>query len=294
MDTNGQSKMDKDPLGTRIKENYENRTRYSLPRRTYTLIRLDGKSFHTYTRGLKKPFDKDLYEDMDAAIIAMMPEIQGAVFAYTQSDEISILLTDFALPTTSAWFDGNLQKMCSVGAAIITAEFNALRLRRLFKKYDEDKTSLAFGFIDGAIKLATPAYFDARVFTIPDRTEVMNYFIWRNQDCSRNSVSMVAQHNFSHKELQGKSTPQMHDMLHDKGINWATDFTDGEKNGRLIVKEQYLAPLTPSQNTDGKIHIDCAITNEGVGALRSRWVSKGAWKFTEDKDKLLAMIPKYE
>lgn len=271
----------KDDLGDRMKGNYEDRTRIMLPRRTYTIIRLDGKAFHTYTRGLQKPFDRGLFEDMDAAIIAMLPEIQGAVFAYTQSDEISVLVTDFAQPTTSAWFDGNLQKVCSVSASIITAEFNQLRRMRHFETQPSfDNFSLA--------------YFDARVFTIPDPIEVMNYFIWRNQDCARNSVSMVAQANFSHKELHGKSTADKHEMLHQKGVNWATDYTDGEKNGRLIVKESYLAPLSPCNATDGKIHIDCVVTNEGVGCQRSRWVSKGAWKFTEDKNKLLAMIPKYE
>jgi tRNA(His) 5'-end guanylyltransferase len=280
----------KDELGDRMKSQYEDRTRFSLPRRTYTIIRLDGKAFHTYTRGLKKPFDRDLYEDMDNAIIAMLPEIQGAVFAYTQSDEISILLTDFALPTTSAWFDANLQKMCSVGASIITAEFNRVRMLR--------HRPLKCPPLDGSERLCLSevpmAYFDARVFTIPDRTEVMNYFIWRNQDCSRNSVSMVAQQNFSHTELQGVSTTGIHDMLHAKGINWATDFSDGEKNGRLIVKESYLAPLTPPQNTNGKVYINATITNDGIGAMRTRWVSKGAWRFTENKEKLLDMVPKYE
>ena len=266
----------KDELGDRIKSQYEDRTRYLLPRRTYTVLRLDGKAFHTYTRGLKKPFDKGLFEDMDAAIIAMLPQIQGAVFAYTQSDEISILLTDFAQPTTSAWFDGNLQKVCSVAASIITAEFNKKRISRSMD-YSEPDVGM---FAGGCGFNTTMAYFDARVFTIPDRTEVMNYFIWRNQDCSRNSVSMVAQANFSHKELQGKSTPEKHEMLHQKGVNWATDFSDGEKNGRIIVKEEYEV-------------------RNGFGfgeksAMRTRWVSKGAWKFTEDKDKLLAMIPKYE
>lgn len=263
-----------DSLGDRMKEQYENRTRYGLPRRTYTIIRLDGAHFHTYTRGLKKPFDKELFEDIDAAIIAMMPEIQGAVFAYTQSDEISILLTDFAQLTTDAWFDGNLQKMCSVSASIMTAEFNMER----FVRYMLNKPTTIDGF--------SLAFFDSRVFTIPDRIEVMNYFIWRGNDCSRNSVSMVAQSLFSHKELHGKSTAQMHEMMHQqKGVNWATDYSDGEKNGRLIVKEEYTTncvPTTPfSESTKELIK-------------RTRWVSKGAWKFTEDKDKLLAMIPKYE
>jgi len=273
----------KDELGDRMKSQYEDRTRFSLPRRTYTIIRLDGKAFHTYTRGLKKPFDKDLYEDMDNAIIAMLPEIQGAVFAYTQSDEISILLTDFALPNTSAWFDGNLQKITSVSASIITAEFNLLRMNRV---REELKSLATTGEAREFADRFRNAYFDARVFTIPDRTEVMNYFIWRNQDCARNSVSMVAQQNFSHKELQGVSTHAIHDMLHAKGINWATDFSDGEKNGRIIVKEEYQSPSVPGgRNCSGQ---------EPSTVTRTRWVSKGAWKFTENKDKLLDMIPKYE
>lgn len=255
----------KDDLGDRLKSQYENRTRYYLPRRTYTLIRLDGKAFHTYTKNLRKPFDKGLSDDIDNAIIAILPEIQGSVFAYTQSDEISVLLTDFATPQTCAWFDGNIQKMTSVSASLITAHFNNLRILR---QWDE----------------RTLAYFDSRVFTIPDRIEVMNYFIHRNQDCSRNSVSMVAQHHFSHKELNGKSTPEMHEMLHTKGVNWATDYTDGEKNGRLIIKEEYKSPGVFDRTMDS---FDSTIT-------RTSWVSTPAWKFTENKDKLLNMIPNYE
>ena len=266
----------RDDLGDRMKSSYEDRTRYSLPRRTYTIIRLDGKSFHTYTRGLDKPFDNGLFEDIDNAIIDILPEIQGSVFAYTQSDEISILLTDFATPTTSAWFDANLQKMGSVSAALMTAHFNKHRLVRACGIESGDK-----------YRKANLAVFDARVFTIPDRIEVMNYFIWRNQDCARNSVSMVAQANFSHKELQSKSTPDMHEMLHAKGVNWATDFPDGAKNGRLIVKETYDGPI--NWIGDEKLF---KVVPEVV--QRTRWVAKGAWKFTEDKEKLLAMIPKYE
>ena len=273
----------KDDLGDRMKSQYEDRTRYMLPRRTYTLIRLDGKSFHTYTRGLKKPFDKALSEDIDNSIIAMLPEIQGAVFAYTQSDEISILLTDFATPTTSAWFDGNLQKISSVAASIMTAQFN---LRRLCGEGGECEE-----WSEGP-EGVTPklAYFDARIFTIPDRIEVMNYFIWRNQDCARNSMSMVAQTNFSHKELQGKSTKNMHEMLHAKEVNWATDYTDREKNGALVVKEEYktVIPGLSYRNDSVPGNPPDLVPLE---AMRTRWVSKGAWKFTEDKEKLLMMIP---
>lgn len=265
----------KDLLGNRMKEQYEDRTRYFVPRRTYTILRLDGKAFHTYTKGLQKPFDAGLMEDMDAAIIALLYNIQGVVFAYTQSDEISILLTDFEKPTTSAWFDGNIQKMSSVASSVMTAHFNQARHWRHFEHEDTFDT----------FKLA---YFDCRVFTIPDRTEVMNYFRWRQQDCIRNSVSMVAQSNFSHKELHGKSQSDMHDMLHNKGVNWATDFTDGEKNGRLIVKEKY--------TTDTVTWIADTVNYKVVPQQveRTRWVAKGAWVFSKDEGKLLSRIPKYE
>src|SRR5579862_4213450 len=227
-----------DALGERMKSQYEHRTRFFVPRRTYTVIRLDGKAFHTYTKGLNKPFDSGLYEDMDNAIIAMLPHIQGAVFAYTQSDEISVLVTDFATPTTSAWFDGNIQKIVSVSSSIITTEFNQLRFSRKAKEWCSplwDTSGIP------------TAYFDSRVFTIPDRIEVMNYFIWRNQDCARNAVSMVAQSKFSHKELQGKSTAQMQEMLFQShGINWS-EYREDWKNGRLIVKEEYQAEVPTNQ-----------------------------------------------
>jgi tRNA(His) 5'-end guanylyltransferase len=276
-----------DELGNRMKEQYENRTRYFLPRRTYTLLRLDGKSFHTYTRGLKKPFDDGLSEDIDNAIIAMLPHLQGAVFAYTQSDEISVLLTDFATPQTDAWFDGNIQKMSSVAASIMTAEFNKSVTTREIKQLCLD--NLNSNDISFDIKHTQLAYFDCRAFTIPDRTEVMNYFRWRQQDCVRNSVSMVAQANFSHKELHGKSQSMMHEMLHQKGVNWATDFTDGEKNGRVIVKETYLQSMVSVDIESIPVQIEPIHPVQ-----RTRWVSKGAWVFTKDEGKLLQMIPNYE
>lgn len=261
-----------DELGNRMKDQYENRTRYLIPRRTYTILRLDGKAFHTYTKGLNRPFDSSLIQDMNDAVIAMIGEIQGAVFAYTQSDEISVLLTDFEKESTNAWFDGNIQKIASVSASMITAEFNRLRINRNRNNWNWNRESQFPG-------QETLAYFDCRVFTIPDRVEVMNYFRWRQQDCIRNSVIMVAQSNFSHKQLHGKSQRDMHDMLHSKGVNWATDYTDGEKNGRIILKETY--ELDPVLEQVGPIE-------------RTRWVAKDAWVFTKDEGKLLNMIPKYE
>lgn len=202
-----------DSLGDRMKQQYENRTRYYLPRRTYTIIRLDGKSFHTFTKSFEKPFDPDIIDAMDITALGLCERIMGAQFAYTQSDEISILLTDFAKEDTSAWYDGNIQKIVSVSASMATGLFN-----RLF--YD-----------------MTLANFDSRAFTIPDPIEVENYFIWRQKDAERNSLQGLAQANFSHKELLNKKHADIHEMLHSKGINWA-DLTSRLKNGGLIKRNE--------------------------------------------------------
>jgi len=206
----------KDDLGTRIKEQYENRTRYFLPRRTYTIIRLDGKAFHTYTQKMEKPYDVGFIVVMDDTAKFLCEEIQGCKMAYVQSDEISLLLTDFATITTDAWFDGNIQKIASVAASMATAKFNKEANRSFVSP-----TGLAF--------------FDARVFTIPDPIEVENYFIWRQKDAVRNSISMHAQSLYSHKQLHGKSQADMHDMIHEAGENW-NDLPDGFKRGRTIRK----------------------------------------------------------
>lgn len=202
-------------LEDRMKDQYENRTRYYLPRRTYTIIRLDGKTFHTYTQHAFRPFDARLSRCFMMAAIALCEEAQGAKFAYTQSDEISILLTDFEKPTTAAWFDGNIQKIGSVSASIVTEAFNR-----------EAKTSFS----------SKAAHFDARVFTIPDYVEVENYFISRQKDCTRNSISMLAQSLYSAKQLHGKSCGDMQEMCFVAGSNW-NDQPKEFKRGRMIVYE---------------------------------------------------------
>jgi tRNA(His) guanylyltransferase len=227
----------KDDLGDRMKKQYEDRTRYSLPRRTYTIIRLDGKAFHTYTRGMKRPFDEDLIEVMNNVTIYLCENIQGCKLGYTQSDEISLLLTDFSTITTDAWFDGNIQKMVSVAASLATAKFNKemeiIRLSQLKNSYDKAGEEIFPADIETEIIIQPLAFFDSRVFTIPDPIEVENYFVWRQKDAVRNSISMHAQSLYSHKELHGKSQSDLQDMIHDKGQNW-NDLPDGFKRGRTI------------------------------------------------------------
>lgn len=204
-----------DSLGDRMKGQYESRSRFMLSRRTYTIIRCDGKAFHTFTRHCQKPYDSGLAQAMDDAARALVEEAQGSAFAYVQSDEISVLLTDFATIKTDAWFDGNVQKIASVSASVVTAAFN-----------------LSYAPNLGAL-------FDARVFTIPDPVEVENYFIWRQQDATRNSISGLAQAHFSPKQLHGVNNAGMQDMLMlEKGINW-NDCPANEKRGRTVIYDNY-------------------------------------------------------
>jgi tRNA(His) guanylyltransferase len=227
----------KDALGDRMKDFYEDRTRYKLARRTNTIIRIDGKAFHTYTKGLQRPFDAGLMEDMNKTTEYLCQNIQGAKFGYVQSDEISILITDYDDISTHAWFDGNLQKMASIAASMATAKFNQLRMARVSSVYlVDDKGEPHRSLNVEEIENFKLAMFDARVFQIHYHQEVLNYFIWRQQDATRNSISSVAQAYFSPEELHGKKTGEMQDMLMlQKGINW-NDFTPREKRGSIICK----------------------------------------------------------
>lgn len=193
-------------LGNRMKEFYENRYRIKLTRKVPVVIRLDGKAFHTLTRGCTKPFDSHLVGSMLKTTEFLCKEIQGAKCAYVQSDEISILLSDFDRIESESWFDYNLQKVVSVSAAMASVKFTDV-----------------FGRM---------AFFDSRAFNIP-REDVCNYFVWRQQDWIRNSVQMLAQAHFSHKELHCKNTSDMHEMLFQKGINWA-DLESVYKNGSFL------------------------------------------------------------
>lgn len=208
--------MASDAIGERMKSQYEDRTRIFIPRRTYTIVRVDGKAFHTFTAKMERPYDKQFNAAMDTTAALMLKEIMGAEMAYIQSDEISILLTDFAKPSTEAWFDGNLQKMASVAAAMATAFFN-----------------VEMG--------GTRAMFDARIFTIPDYIEVENYFIWRQQDAVRNSILMLGQHYHSPKEMHGKNCSVVQDMIHEKGDNW-NDHPVRFKRGGLVYYDKTAQP----------------------------------------------------
>jgi tRNA(His) guanylyltransferase len=213
--------MKKDSLGDRMKT-YEGVTKNFLTRRTPVIIRIDGKAFHSFTRGFKKPFDKLLIETMQDTAEYLFRNIQGCKLAYVQSDEISLLLTDYEKITTDAWFGNNVQKMASVSASMATMMFN-----KSFSNNVWDYQGSVTGWIGDDYDFSKEAdeklcktyrdkvgmaMFDSRVFSLP-KEEVCNYFIWRQQDATRNSIQMLAQSEFSHKELQGLSCDKLQDKL---------------------------------------------------------------------------------
>ena len=207
---------EKSDLGSRMKR-YESVPQIHLSIKTPVIIRLDGKAFHTFTRQLETPFDPRMSNAMITAAVKTSEKIQGFKVGFTASDEVSILVSDFDRIESSAWFDYNVQKIVSISAAYMSVYFNE-----------------AFG-----LNSHDWAVFDSRVFNIP-KEDVANYFLWRQKDWARNSVSAYASMFFSHKQLDGKSTKDRHEMLHTIGKNWATDLSSRYKNGT------YFSPFTQS------------------------------------------------
>lgn len=215
-----------DDLGTRMKTFYEMIPKTKLMRRTPVIIRVDGKAFHTFTRNFQKPFDDVLIESMQETMKFLCENIQGCVLGYTQSDEITLVLIDYKRLNSSAWFDYEIQKLCSIAASMTTMAFNKFffeNSKRYMDKYGYPKeTMIKYGDqILAYVKAVNRgAMFDARCFNIP-KEEVTNLIYWRQLDASRNSIQMVGQANFSHKELQNKSCNDIQDMLMtQKSINW--------------------------------------------------------------------------
>lgn len=224
----------KDNLGNRMKENYENRAKTKLLRRTPVIIRLDGKAFHTFTKEFNKPFDEILTLTMQKTMLALCKLVQGCVLGYTQSDEITLVLTDYTKLETSAWFDYDIQKVCSVSASIATLAFNRCFLNEIQKKYKSISELTASVYYQAWLK---GALFDARCFNIP-KEEVTNCLLWRQQDATRNSINAVGQAYFSHRELQGLNVNQIQDKLFkEKGINW-NDLPIYLKRGSCCIKQE--------------------------------------------------------
>ena len=207
-------------LGDRMKQ-YESVSKTRLIRRMPVIIRLDGCHFHTFTKGFEKPFDEVLMCSMIRAMKFLCQNIQGCVFGYTQSDEISLILVEYKKLTSSAWYANEIQKMCSVAASMCTLKFNEIfrnEVHSHIPQYFANKKEGLLAAYNKALK--TGAVFDCRAFNVP-KEDVCNCIIWRQQDATRNSIQSLAQSVFSHKELNGLSCDKLQDKLFkERGINW--------------------------------------------------------------------------
>lgn len=251
------SKVKKDSIGDRMKC-YEAVSKTYLMRRTPVIIRLDGKAFHTFTRGLDKPFDDVFVKLMQNTMLDLCNEIQGCVLGYTQSDEITLVLIDYQNRDTCAWFDNQVQKMVSISSSLATLFFNK-HLSEFLRDLEDDMEAADYHipnansykknealwcrWIDKEYK----AVFDSRVFNIP-QYEVINNLIWRQQDATRNSINSVAQSLFPHKDIQGINVKDIQNkMLTEKDVNW-NNYPVHLKRGCCAIK-----------NSDGKWVIDLNI-----------------------------------
>lgn len=272
----------KDALGDRMKSFYEDRYRIYLTRRMPVIIRIDGNAFHTFTKELDKPFDRDFMTIMQETCFNLCKSIQGCVGGYVQSDEISLLLVDYNTITTDAWFDYNLQKVCSLAAAGATKFFNGIVKEFMTECRNAAKTNETVGLFQEAsvywhkqlrwIGKEDKAMFDARAFNIP-KEEVCNYFIWRQKDATRNSIQAAGQALFSHKKLEGKSQSDIQEMLFQKGINW-NDYLTPEKRGTFVRR-----------------FVETTETEDGVVTVRHPWyIDTDMPILTEDRNYIEELV----
>ena len=279
----------KDSLGDRMK-GYETIPRNYLTRRVPVIIRLDGKAFHTFTRGMQKPFDHVLTQAMQQTMKALCESIQGCVFGYTQSDEITLVLTDYATIKTDAWLGYNVQKMTSIAASMATLSFNkaykdavedwhigaGIRGHEVWGLKDPERTPPSdedLRLADMYLSKFDKALFDARAFSIP-KDEVCNCLIWRQQDACRNSIEAVGQANFSHNQLHKKNCNEIQEMLWaEKGINW-NEFPTESKRGSCCVKQLIEAPIDDPRNPGQRIMV-----------TRRKWIiDREIPIFTQDRE----------
>lgn len=224
--------------GTEFKE-AERALRAVLTPGLPAIIRLDGRAFHSYCRGLDRPFDRPFMADMDQVALGLAQQIDGVRLVYVQSDEISLLITDRLVddidstdpraPVQGFMFGGQVQKLVSIAAAIASSLMNAAR----------------FGTVTDRL-----AVFDARAFALPDMNAVERYFQWRQADARVNALGMAASARFSHRELMGVSNADRADMLRSVGADpddLPLEFTEG----RVVVRGPSASSTTFSDRRTG-------------------------------------------
>lgn len=228
-----------DDFGNRMKA-YEKNAKNTLMKRTPVAIRIDGRAFHTFTKGLIKPFDLILTETMQQTMKYLCENIQGCVFGYTQSDEITLILIDYQTLTTSAWFDNEVQKICSISASMATMIFNKIFMEKandFIDNYYEswNHSNEADRYVETLCEaMSKGAMFDSRCFNIP-KEEVCNLIYWRQLDAIKNSIQMIGRKYFTEKELYKKNCNMIKEMLLNKDIYFET-FPINLQRGTSCIK----------------------------------------------------------
>lgn len=256
---------------------YEKVTDQKLIRRMPVIIRLDGRRFHSFTRGFKRPFDDILIDSMQKTALYLCQNVQNCVLAYTQSDEISLLLIGYKNFDTQPWFDNRIQKIVSTSAALATMRFKEVFENNIEKfgyknipdwdmggtnewlTEQQQKDLTYINYLSNAIEVKYKG-FDSRCFNL-SKDEVANYFFWRQQDCIRNSIQMVGQANFSQKELQNKSTADIKEMLREqKSIDFDNDFSIVKQRGSCALNSYdcywFIDNNIPTFKKEGREYID--------------------------------------
>lgn len=252
------------PLGDRMKE-YEKRTSLKLMPLCPIVARVDGRGFSRMCRDMDKPFDARMREAM-IETAKKLAEETNSILTYHQSDEITFLWYSEDMKS-QVWFDGKHSKMVSQLSALATLFFYREVLKRFPEKYANRLPS-----------------FDARVWSVPNKQEACNVFLWRESDCTRNSVQMAARANFSHSECQGKNTSQLQDMLHEIGINW-NNYPVWAKRGTYIRK-QYMELKYSEEELNSLPEKHFARRNPDSVYLRGKYVELDVPPFSQIQDKM--------
>lgn len=218
-------------LNERMKK-YEYVTRHYLMCRTPVIVRIDGKAFHTFTRGMKKPFDHIFMKSMQDTMKYLCENVQGCVLGYCQSDEISLLLVDYENLESCAWFDNNISKIISITSSMASVFFNKEFSNNcnnyfVWSEYTNYEDLMK-------TKCNILQIFDSRAFNI-QKEEVNNYFVWRQQDAIKNAIQMIGRSYFTHKELENKNGKEIVDMLDNIKVNYHS-FSTSEKRGTCCIK----------------------------------------------------------
>lgn len=273
-------------------EYFRSLTDYRLTPNSYVIVFLDGRSFSKMIKNkYKKPFDETFIDMMNETAKYLLQNIQGAKFAYVQSDEISILVTDFDTPMTDSLFGYRLCKIQSICAAMAASKFNQLALQNAFKEYDSAHG--AFKTPYDVVEGQNLVEFDCKAWAVPDYNTAFCHFLWRQNDCVRNSKQQAAQTYISHKELTGlDADAQIGLLMERENIDWNTAYNDGEKYGRLIYKEKRLFKnLVADTEARGLAGTDTTFMREQE-YIRNVWETHYASPFADEGNVIKNLIPR--